>query len=93
MSDGQILNYYKKNDGKICGVFNEMQLNKAMPFPLEVKPNRNWKAVAALAAGLMFSGGLVGQSTFPNPVELTVVEQTIEKREKEMNQLLIQLKL
>ena len=82
MSDGQILNYYKKNDGKICGVFNEMQLNKAMPFPLEVKPNRNWKAVAALAAGLMFSGGLVGQSTFPNPVELTVVEQTIEKEGK-----------
>ncbi len=82
MSDGQILNYYKKNNGKICGVFNEMQLNKALPFPLEVKPNRNWKAVAALAAGLMFSGGLMGQSTFPNPVELTVIEQTIEKEDR-----------
>ena len=51
MSDGQILNFYKKNNGKICGVFNEMQLNKAMPFPIAAKPNRNWKAVAALAAG------------------------------------------
>ncbi len=81
MSDGQILNYYKKNNGKICGVFNEVQLNNAMPFPMKARPNRNWKAVAALAAGLMFSGGLVGQTTIPNNGELTVVEQTIGKGE------------
>lgn len=81
MSEGQILNFYKKNNGKICGVFNEVQLNKAMPFPMKARPNRNWKAVAALAAGLMFSGGMIGQTTIPNNGKLVVVEQSIGKGE------------
>lgn len=79
MSDGQILNFYKKNNGKTCGVFNEGQLNRAMSFPMEAKPNRNWKAVAALAAGLMFGNGLIGQSMIPKTGELTVVEKRLVK--------------
>lgn len=77
MSDGQILHFYKKNNGKICGVFNEVQLNKAMPFPLAVKPNRNWKAVAALTAGLMFSGGVFGQTVTPKSGDLSIMEQVV----------------
>lgn len=81
MSDGQILNFYKNSNGKICGVFDEVQLNRAMPFPMEIKPNRNWKAVAALAAGLMFSGGLSGQNTSAKVEKPTVIEQQIVKGE------------
>lgn len=81
MSDGQILNFYEKNNGKICGVFNEMQLNKAMPFPIEVKPNRNWKAVAALTAGLMFSGGVFGQTLTPKTGDLPIIEQSVVNEE------------
>ena len=79
MSDGQIINHYKKNKGKICGVFNEVQLNRPIPFPMEVQPNRNWKAVAALTAGLLFSGGLAGQSTTPTTVNPIVLEQPMIK--------------
>lgn len=86
MSDGQILNFYKKSNGKICGVFAERQLNRAMPFPMEVKPNRNWKAVAALTAGLMFSGGLMAQSTMPTVGKIVVVEQSIGKKATDKNE-------
>ena len=34
MNDYQVLQFYKQNNGKICGVFNQRQLNRAMPFPL-----------------------------------------------------------
>lgn len=84
MSDGQIINHYKKNNGKVCGVFNEVQLNRTMPFPMEIQPNRNWKAVAALAAGLVFTGVVAGQSVAPKTGELAVVERTIVK-EKYIN--------
>lgn len=81
MNDYQILRFYEQNNGKICGVFNQQQLNRAMPFPLEVAPSKNWKAVAALAAGLLFSGGLVSQTT---PVGVpTVSTQNIKTTEQD----------
>ncbi len=79
MNDYQILQFYKQNNGKICGVFNHRQLNRAMPFPLERKPSRNWKAVAALATGLLFSGGLVGQTTAPTVGKIAVATHTTNK--------------
>ena len=79
MSDRQIINHYKKNKGKICGVFNEVQLNRPIPFPMEVQPNRNWKAVVALMTGLLFSGGLAGQSTIPTTENPIVLEQSMIK--------------
>lgn len=82
MNDYQILQFYKQNNGKICGVFNKVQLNRAMPFPMEVKPTRNWKAVAALAAGLMFGGGLVAQTTAPTIGKIAMTEQAIPKGEQ-----------
>jgi len=81
MSDGQILNFYKHSNGKICGVFDEVQLNRAMPFPMAIKPNRNWKAVAALAAGLMFSGGISGQNTSAKIGKTEIIEQHIINEE------------
>jgi len=82
MSDYQILRFYKENNGKICGVFNQKQLNRAMPFPMEVAPSKNWKAVAALAAGLLFSGGLVSQTTIPTIGKTTATTQIINKGEQ-----------
>ena len=82
MNDYQILDFYKQNNGKICGVFNPRQLNRAMPFPMEAKPTRNWKAVAALATGLLFGGGLVAQTTTPKVGKIAMTEQTSSKGEQ-----------
>jgi len=79
MNDYQILQFYKQNNGKICGVFNNRQLNRAMPFPMEVKPSSNWKAIAALAAGVLFSGGLISQTTAPTIGKVAVATQTINQ--------------
>ena len=83
MNDYQVLQFYKQNNGKICGVFNQRQLNRAMPFPLERKPSRNWKAVAALATGLLFGGGLVGQTNASTIEEMVVTtQQTINNQQE-----------
>ncbi|MEM6318381.1 MAG: hypothetical protein AAF960_11970 [Bacteroidota bacterium] len=60
MSDRQIIRFYEKNSGKICGVFHPNQLNRSIPYPEERVASSNWKAVAALASSLLLSGGLVG---------------------------------
>ncbi len=79
MNDYQILDFYQQNNGKICGVFNQVQLNRAMSFPMEAKPTRNWKAVAALAAGLMFGSGLVAQTTAPTLGKIAMTKQAVSK--------------
>jgi len=87
MNDYQILRFYEQNNGKICGVFNQNQLNRAMPFPLESAPSKNWKAVAALTAGLLFSGGLVSQTTLSTvgmPTVSTQITKTV-KQDKDSN--------
>ncbi|MFK7981467.1 MAG: carboxypeptidase-like regulatory domain-containing protein [Saprospiraceae bacterium] len=78
MNDYQVLQFYKQNNGKICGVFNHRQLNRAMPFPMEVKPTSNWKAIAALAAGVLFSGGLMAQTT-PTVGKIAIATETINQ--------------
>ena len=83
MNDYQILRFYEQNNGKICGVFKPQQLNRAMPFPLEVAPSKNWKTVAALAAGLLFSGGLASQTITPTVGKMTVTTQSIHKGEQQ----------
>lgn len=85
MNDYQILKFYQQNKGKICGVFNNRQLNRAMPFPVEVKPSSNWKAIAALAAGVLFSGGLAAQTATTAIGKRIITEQAIQKEKQEEN--------
>lgn len=63
MTDHQIIRFYEKNKGSLCGIFNDSQINRAIPFPTIVKPSTNWKAIAALATGLFLSSGVAAQST------------------------------
>ena len=85
MNDRQIIRFYEKSDHKICGVFLPNQLNRAIPFPMERTLSRNWKAIAALASGLLLTGGLMAQTTSLN--QPTPVVQTIVKGETVVNEV------
>ncbi len=55
MTDRELVNFFHKNNGKVCGRFSRQQLNK--PIPLEVpQPNRSiWNTVGLAFTGLLTS--------------------------------------
>lgn len=60
MTDTQILNYFTKTSGRVCGRFQEKQVNKTyQPLPVVTTPN--WLKAGALASGLLVAGVAQGQ--------------------------------
>ncbi len=85
-SDTEIGRYYKRHQGKVCGVFQEGQLNRAMVLPKDPSRLGKWKAVAAMLSGLAIGGTANAQQTARNPMpmvqttENAVVEKTVETK-------------
>jgi len=63
MSDHELAFYYQKYEGKICGVFRPDQLDRPIALPVAPKLSGKWKVAAAVAAGLLVSGGVSGQKS------------------------------
>lgn len=60
MTDTQVLNYFTKASGRVCGRFQEKQVNKTyQPLPMVTTPN--WLKAGALASGLLVAGVAQGQ--------------------------------
>lgn len=81
MTDRQIIHFYEKNKGNLCGIFNDNQIDRAIPFPTIVKPSTNWKAIAALATGLFLSSGVAAQSTLQTMGKMAPTVQVTLKGE------------
>lgn len=69
-SDGEILNYFKNHQGKVCGQFREEQLNKTyVSTPISLMPQ--WLKAGLLASGLLTAGAANTQAINQ---EKTVIE-------------------
>lgn len=65
MTDGEIVHFYKKNEGSLCGRFHPEQLNRKLYTTRRASSFMAWKAVAALAAGMMMGTQVQGQKELP----------------------------
>lgn len=90
MSDQEIVNFYKKNGGKLCGRFHHSQLNRDIRL---TPPKVN--SIFGKAAGLILTGVLSAGATnvaaeslkFEAPTEIIQVECEVqEKKEKDNDQ-------
>ena len=85
-SDTEIGRYYKRHQGKVCGVFQEGQLNRAMVLPKDPSKLGKWKAVAAMLSGLAIGGTANAQQTMGKPMpmvqttENVIIEKTVETK-------------
>lgn len=85
-SDAEIGRYYKRHQGKVCGVFQEDQLNRAMVLPKDPSKLGKWKAVAAMLSGLAIGGTANAQQTMGRlmptvqTTENVVVKKTVDTK-------------
>ncbi|MEM1325529.1 MAG: carboxypeptidase-like regulatory domain-containing protein [Bacteroidota bacterium] len=79
-TDTQILAYYKKHEGKICGMFRPNQLDRDIQQPVPPRKFQTWKKVAAVSAGLMISQVTMAQQSPTSTT--TVIEQQRQSKQK-----------
>lgn len=79
MTDNEIIRYYQRNQGNICGMFRPDQVNRPMPIPRKPSSWERWKSIAAVLTGLLASDSA---SAFTSGFEGFPTEQNIHKNEK-----------
>ncbi|MBI1226239.1 MAG: T9SS type A sorting domain-containing protein [Bacteroidetes bacterium] len=78
MTDREIVRIYQQRQGRVCGIFQDQQLNRALPLPQPPKEGKPWAAIAALSSALLFGNPANGQSKIEqNPI------QQLDKASKE----------
>jgi hypothetical protein len=68
MTDREIVRIYQQRQGRVCGIFKDNQLDRALPLPQVPKEGKPWAAIAALSSALLFGTPASGQSTSERPV-------------------------
>ncbi len=63
-SDGQIVDFFTRNKGNVCGRFSQKQLNKSMPIHLPPQAS-NFRTASLVLSGLLASGAAIGQDPLP----------------------------
>lgn len=68
MTDREIVRIYQQRQGRVCGIFKDNQLDRALPLPQAPKEGKPWAAIAALSSALLFGNPASGQSTSERPL-------------------------
>lgn len=71
MSDSEVLNYFKKNQGNTCGRFAKKQVDKTYVQP-QPSWTPAWMKAGILASGLLTANGLAAQSNSPKETTIQI---------------------
>ncbi len=76
MTDRELVNFYERYDGKICGRFRSDQLDRQIAFPSPPSRIQKWKTIAALISGLLLGGEVNAQNDQP----MTAIHQVDQEQ-------------